>query len=270
MIPKIIHYCWFGGQPYSPVIQRCIESWEKYCPDYKFKLWNEENSPMEIRWVNDAMLYKKYAFVADYVRFYALYTEGGIYLDTDMLLIKPIDDLLDNKMFIGRENAHFSSWGIIGMEKGNELCKTCMTFYETTLFNPQNLVDLAIPQVVTPILDKYNFVHKDETMKLNNGLVVYQSSYFYPVRYNDTFNIDDLFYPPYGGFVTPTNPTYGIHLWYKSWDDDLGFLSRGFYPEGFRLAWKRIRHSPFQSIKYYKKLIKYFLKMILSELTGKK
>ena len=100
MIPKIIHYCWYGRGEKSAAIQMCIESWRKYCPDYEIKEWNEDNSPMHIKWMHDAYKHQKYAFVADYARFYALHQDGGIYMDTDMLLVKPIDEFLKNSMFM--------------------------------------------------------------------------------------------------------------------------------------------------------------------------
>ena len=95
MIPKILHYCWFGRGQMGPVALKCMESWKKYCPDYQIKVWNEDNFDIgQNTFVKEAYEEKKWAFVTDYVRLYALYTEGGIYLDSDIELLKNLDDLL--------------------------------------------------------------------------------------------------------------------------------------------------------------------------------
>ena len=94
-IPKIIHYCWFGGGPISAESRRCMESWKKYCPDYKIMAWNEQNFDFSTnRYAQQAYEAKRYAFVSDYVRLAVLYEYGGIYLDTDVELVRPLDELL--------------------------------------------------------------------------------------------------------------------------------------------------------------------------------
>ena len=102
MIPKIIHYCWFGRGEMPKLIKKCIKSWKKFCPDYKIMLWNEDSFDINSTiWTKQAYEAKKYAFVADYVRLYALYNHGGIYLDTDQQLIKKIDCFTEHKAFMG-------------------------------------------------------------------------------------------------------------------------------------------------------------------------
>ena len=104
MIPKIIHYCWFGGNPLPELAVKCIESWKKYCPDYEIKRWDESNFDLNCcDYVKEAYQAKKWAFVSDYVRFKVLYDEGGLYFDTDVELIKPIDDILACGPFMGVE-----------------------------------------------------------------------------------------------------------------------------------------------------------------------
>lgn len=97
MIPKIIHYCWFGDAGMSMLHQRCIESWKKHCPDYELRLWNEHNSDIDNDYCREAIAQRKWAFVSDWVRFDALHKHGGIYLDTDLELIRPLDDLLGHR-----------------------------------------------------------------------------------------------------------------------------------------------------------------------------
>ena len=103
-IPKVIHYCWFGNNPKPKVIQNCIESWKKNCPDYEIKEWNESNYDVnKTKYTQLAYESKKYAFLTDYVRLDVLYNEGGIYMDTDVKLIKPIDDLVEKGNFMSFE-----------------------------------------------------------------------------------------------------------------------------------------------------------------------
>ena len=108
MIPKIIHYCWFGRGPMPPMALKCIESWHRFMPDYEYKLWNEDNFDVNsVPYVKEAYEARKFAFVTDYVRLYALYTEGGIYMDTDVEVLKPYDDLLGLSGFTGYEGSKY-------------------------------------------------------------------------------------------------------------------------------------------------------------------
>ena len=105
MIPKIIHYCWFGRNPLPPLALKCIESWKKFFPDYEIKEWNEDNFDVDIiPYTHEAYEAKKYAFVSDYARFYILYHYGGLYFDTDVEVIKPMDDIIERGAFMGCEN----------------------------------------------------------------------------------------------------------------------------------------------------------------------
>ena len=104
MIPKTIHYCWFGGNPKGNQVIECIQSWKKYCPEYKIKEWNESNFPIETTaYTKDAYSAKKWAFVSDFARFKILEEFGGIYMDTDVELIRPIDDIIESGPFMACE-----------------------------------------------------------------------------------------------------------------------------------------------------------------------
>ena len=108
MIPKIIHYCWFGGNPLPPLALECIASWKKFLPDYEIKEWNEKNFDVNITpYTAEAYLQKKYAFVSDVARLIVIYEQGGIYMDTDVEVIKPLDDLLENKAYMSFENDEY-------------------------------------------------------------------------------------------------------------------------------------------------------------------
>ncbi|MGN0201364.1 MAG: glycosyltransferase family 32 protein [Candidatus Cryptobacteroides sp.] len=106
MIPKIIHFCWISGDEFPEQIRMCIDSWKRYLPDYEIVLWDYEKvQALNVRWCEEAIAARKYAFVADYVRFYALHNYGGIYLDSDVEVLKPFDDLLNLKYFVGKEQS---------------------------------------------------------------------------------------------------------------------------------------------------------------------
>ena len=135
MIPKIIHLCWLSGDEYPPMIQECLNSWKKYLPDYEVWLWDtnrfDVNSTL---WTRQAFEAKKYAFVADYIRLYALYNYGGIYLDSDVMVYKSFDDLLNLPYFIGQENGGSFEPAIIGAEKGLTWIGDILKYYANRPF----------------------------------------------------------------------------------------------------------------------------------------
>lgn len=248
MIPKTIHYCWYGRGKMSSEIEMCIASWRKYCPDYEIHRWDEDNSPMDIPWVHDAYRHQKYAFVADYVRFFALYHEGGVYMDTDMLLVKPIDEFLKDKAFLGRESACYASMGIIGTEKGDEFAKMSMRLYDNMKFNIAKIP--TVPTLITSYLMQYGLTKEDTTQQLTNGLVVYQSDYFYPIHYRNELELyDDV-------FMAAKENTYGIHLWTLSWSDEITILKRGDYKRGMKGVWQRFKRTPLLPISYWINVVK--------------
>jgi mannosyltransferase OCH1-like enzyme len=255
MIPKIIHYCWFGKGEFSEEIKMCIASWEKFCPDYTIKRWDETNSPMDVTWVKEAYKHQKYAFVADYVRFYALYHEGGIYMDTDMLLIQNIDRFLTNLFFLGLEDKFNASMGIIGSEKNFQFNKTCLDFYDATKFDM--LHPPIITRFITPLLQQLGFIEEDKIQKLVNSIVVYSSDYFYPIHYSQEFTLSEI-------SKYCTENTYGVHLWNKSWTTEFVLFEEKKYKDGFKMVYNRIKRTPVLSFGYYKKLIKYIFKFIFA------
>ena len=108
MIPKIIHFTWFSGDPYPQLIQDCIDSWHKVMPDYEYVLWDYNKiKDIDSIWLKECLAQKKWAFAADFVRLYALFYYGGIYLDTDVDVYKPLDKFLEQRAFIGREGVHY-------------------------------------------------------------------------------------------------------------------------------------------------------------------
>ncbi|MEG1718299.1 MAG: glycosyltransferase [Bacteroidales bacterium] len=135
MIPKTIHYCWLSKDPYPALVERCLLSWKEKLPEYEFMLWNTERFDVEqLEWTKQAFSLKKYAFVSDYIRLYALYHYGGIYLDTDVEVLKGMDDLLGDISFIGWESSGILEAAIIGAQKGTPWLKEGMAYYENTSF----------------------------------------------------------------------------------------------------------------------------------------
>lgn len=117
MIPKIIHFIWFGGNPFPEKVQYCIESWKKYLPDYQFMLWNEEAFDVTtLPFTEQAYMHKKWAFVSDYVRVYALYKYGGWYLDTDIEIVRPLMSLEQYRLVLGTDEEGFLT-ALMGSEK---------------------------------------------------------------------------------------------------------------------------------------------------------
>lgn len=136
-IPKKIHYCWFGGKEKPALIKKCIKSWKKHCPDYEIIEWNETNfDVMSNQWCETAYKAKKWAFLTDYVRLKVLYDFGGIYMDTDVELLKPLDDFLVYSCFMGFQHEKYVSNGLVtGAVVGNAFIKENLSVYENMTFN---------------------------------------------------------------------------------------------------------------------------------------
>ena len=209
MIPKIIHYCWFGGKEMPELARRCINSWHKYMPDYQYKLWNEDNFDItSIPYVKEAYECKKYAFVTDYVRLYALYTEGGIYMDTDVEVLKSYDDLLSLTAFTGYEGSKFLPpvTGTMASEAGGEWVKEQLSSYHGAHFLKEGgKMDLTTnTSRISAIMKKGGFV-QDGKMRVYKDMHVFPVDYFCPRQTT--------------GEILRTENTYCDHHFIGSWDD---------------------------------------------------
>lgn len=183
MIPKIIHYCWLSNDPYPEVIRQCIASWRKHLPDYQIKLWNMDSLDYNaIPFTRDALAHKKWAFVSDYVRLYALYHEGGIYLDSDVRAFGKLDSLLNNDFFSGlemRDKEHtqiYMEAAIMGAVPGHPFVKTCLDLYEKRAFiQDDGSLDLTpIPTILSKVLEKqYDWKREDKIQHLADGITIY-------------------------------------------------------------------------------------------------
>lgn len=201
MIPKIIHYCWFSGDKKPKAIKRCIESWHRFLPDYKIKCWDGNSFDFDsVKFVRDAMDAKKYAFAADYVRLYALYTEGGIYLDSDVLVKRPFDIFLSEDFFCGTEafwinnQLHYRmEAAIMGSQQNHPFVKKCLSYYENTDFSfDRTEKDIVMPAIISKIAKDFGYQYINQKQMLVN-ITVYPTSVFCNTLYQDTTNEKELF-----------------------------------------------------------------------------
>ncbi len=209
MIPKIIHYCWFGGNEKPKLFKKCNKSWKKYCPDYEIIEWNESNfdlssCPLYVRQAYEA---KKWAFVSDYVRLKVVYDNGGIYLDTDVELKKNIDFLLDHKAFFGFERGKYIATGLgFGAEKGIEILLEIMQDYEGTPFikNDGSYDLTTCPARNTKIFLTHGLEQNNSMQILNGDVLILPTVYLCPIDY-------------YSGKLTHSKNTVAIHWFTSSW-----------------------------------------------------
>ncbi|WEK37595.1 MAG: glycosyltransferase [Candidatus Pseudobacter hemicellulosilyticus] len=210
MIPKTIHYCWFGNLPIPPDQQLLIDQWQKQHPDFRIKCWNESNSPLDNRYCQQALQQQKWANLSNYVRFHALYKEGGIYMDTDMQVIKPLHPLLQHACFLGFEKDEdgIVNNAIMGSIAGHSFIRQCLKTFENT-FSGEEQANESAPLLVTRILKEQYSLQTGGTQQLQD-VFLFGQEYFYPVHWNETFKLSD-----YSRHITDN--TYTVHLWNKSW-----------------------------------------------------
>lgn len=209
-IPKVIHYCWFGKGKLPTLAEKCIDSWKKYCPEYKIVCHNEENFDItENKYAKEAYRAGKWAFVSDYVRLKVMYDEGGIYLDTDVELIKPLDDLIEENGYMGFDDNGIVATGLgFACEKGNELIGAFLRDYDDISFVlPDGSYDM------TPCPDRNTKTLKNLGMNLDNkdqifmGIHMLPEDYLCPLKY-------------YTGKKIITENTYSIHHFCASWTSE--------------------------------------------------
>lgn len=218
MIPRTIHYCWFGRNPLPDSAKRYIASWQMHFPEYEVKEWNEDNFDVNsIPYTHDAYEAGKYAFVSDYARFWILYHHGGLYFDTDVEVICPMDDIVAKGAFMGFELDNVRSASPIlsinpglglGAEKGNAIYAEILKGFEQLDFylpdgnrNPFTMIPM-----VTKIMQERGLILKDEIQTID-GITIYPNEYFNP--------FDDI-----TGLLRKTPNTRSIHWYAKTWADN--------------------------------------------------
>ena len=238
MIPKIIHYCWFGGNPLPPLAEKCIASWKKFLPDYEIKEWNEHNFDVNlIPYTAEAYQAKKYAFVSDYARFWILYHYGGLYFDTDVEVIKPMGSIIAKGAFMGCEQD--SKPGIeltaapglgLAVESKHEIYKAILEEYDSFHFLNEDGSnnDKTVVEYVTEILKRHGLKNMPGIQQIE-GVKIYPSEYFCP---RDTVTKR----------LHITNNTYTIHHYMASWKDggfNLKRIIRKLIPESMLLWYNK-------------------------------
>ncbi len=207
-IPKIIHYCWFGRNPLPPLAKKCIDSWKRHCPDYEIIEWNEDNFDINSnQYVKEAYEAKKYAFVTDYVRLYVLYNHGGIYMDTDVEVLKPLDRFLIHRTFTGCENDNFCITGTMGSEKNNPWIEKLLNLYKEKRFVlPTGSFDITPnTEIITELtMEEYSWICSNKYQVLTDGLHIYPHDFFCAKDWRT-------------GEVNITENTYTVHNFSGSW-----------------------------------------------------
>lgn len=210
MIPKKLHYIWLGNNSKPNLMDICINSWREKLPDYEIVEWNETNLNFyeEVEqnpFLKECYKRKLWAFLSDYFRMKVLYQCGGIYLDTDMQIVKGLDTFLENEFFIGMESQGVISAGIIGAIPHHPLIEEILNFYQESIWTEPIY---TIPDIITKVLmGKYSFEFSQGIAEAEGGKIkLYPQEYFYPYHFTEEFQYSK---------ITPN--TYGIHWWGKSW-----------------------------------------------------
>lgn len=215
MIPKIIHLCWFSNDSYPVEIKVCLDTWKRLLPDYKVRVWNYDDAKaINIPYLNEALELRRWAFAADVVRFYAVYTEGGVYMDSDIFLYKRFDkfipdegdifvtfnDGIPDNYVVGKETFGLQAAFFIGT-KGSSFCKEMLDYYKSKHYKKEDGTndDTISPHIMRKLAYKYGYVNEEKLQKLG-VLTVYPTYFLAPCkRYKVT---DD---------------TFGMHCIYGSW-----------------------------------------------------
>ena len=212
MIPKIIHYCWFGKKDLPPEAKRCIASWKKMCPDYDIIRWDENNFDVNQNpFIKAAYEAKKWAFVSDYARLKVVYDNGGIYLDTDVELRKNLDSLREHGCYIGiQQNEFLCTTGLgFGATKSNPVVLKMLESYDDLTFSESHTLELSCPLLNNAVIRSYGLVSNTEITDLPEVTV-------YPTQYFD----------PYGGENLLCNETYSVHHYAASWTSEKNQFKR--------------------------------------------
>lgn len=206
MIPKIIHYCWFGGNELPGLAIHCINSWKKYLPEYEIKEWNESNVDLnENVYIKEAYENKKWAFITDYIRLKVMYEYGGIYMDTDVEVLKPLDEFLKNEAFSGYETDEYVPTGIMASVKRQRFIEKLLTYYSDRHFvDTDGILDMTTNvKIITNIAVNYG-LNPNNTKQIIEGMCFYPKDFFCPKDRVD-------------GVVYATENTACIHHFNGSW-----------------------------------------------------
>lgn len=251
MIPKIIHYCWFSGDPYPVKVRDCLDSWRRHMPDWEFMLWDMSRiQDIDNTWLKECLKVQKWAFAADFVRLYAVAYYGGVYLDTDCLVRMPLDAFLAHNCFIGREwyvhidcftTHHFLSSHCFGAEPHHPFIDRCLHYYDDRHFIRTSDVSLPanlrfdqtlLPQIQSQIATMMygydpNPSHSGIQKLVHQHQTASSTLFVYPYNYFDCYD-----YKPY---------SYVQHLALGGWSDHVRFIG-GKITLKYRLHYHFVKH----------------------------
>ncbi|MBR5125193.1 MAG: glycosyl transferase [Oscillospiraceae bacterium] len=256
-IPKIIHYCWFGGGEIPERDQKCIASWKKYCPDYEIIQWNEDNYDVtQIPYMKAAYDAKRWGFVPDYIRMDVVHRYGGIYMDTDVELIRPLDELLHYGAYAGVEaDSNCINFGLgYGAEPGHPLLRELCDHYKTLEFqNEDGSLNLTPnPIIVTEYLKKRKDVHVvPGEIREAEGLTLLPSEYLCPQNFTT-------------GKTVLTDKTFSIHHYHASWQTAEEIAMQQEYRKFTRLFGERLGELMYHGCKTFKEkgIVCTFMKIV--------
>lgn len=258
-IPKIIHFIWFGKSAYPPLIEKCLDSWKKYCLDYEFIVWNENNFNISCNdFVKEAYDNKKWAFVSDYVRLYVLYNYGGVYADSDCEIIRSFDDLLEDQHAVtGYSTERWIATAFLAAEKGNVWIKKMLNYYEGRHFVLSNgKLDLKPNNaIISEISERELGFRPGKDFFISYGNVkIYPRHYFHPFKKEvieiSAENMDYAY-----RFFDINQDTYCIHYSVGTWNHEIqSKLSRALKKKFRKVMPKRVVsfvENIFYRIKYW-------------------
>ena len=215
MIPKVINYCWFGGKDLPKEVKQCIKTWKNFCPDYKIICWNEKNFNVHLNpFVESAYENGAWAFVSDYARLKIIYDYGGIYLDTDVKLLKNIDFLLSNKMYVGiQQGEKLCNTGLgFGAEAHHPVVGKMLKAYDSIVYSDEIADKISCPRLNNQVLQKIGYKYSNEIQNIKN-VTVYPPEYMDPIAQGDS---QDLL----------SDNSFSISLYLGSWTSKGNQLKR--------------------------------------------
>ncbi len=228
MIPKIIHYCWFGRNPKDKLILRCIKSWETYCPDWQIMEWNEDTYDLSKapKYAKDALAAKKWAFVSDFVRLDVLKKMGGVYVDTDMELVRDISPLLSHAAFMGFEDSTYINNAMMGAEPNHPFVERALKWYDGD--HPRTPTPVIMTELLKQKLDAGTLTEKEQDI---DGVHIYTHTAFYPYSKETIKNFS---------YKDIKDETYSVHWWNYSWGNPLNkfFKKTGLHSFGVKVTEK--------------------------------
>jgi hypothetical protein len=227
MIPKIIHYCWFGGKELPELAKKCMETWERECSDYKIMRWDENTFDIanSLPYVKEAYENKKYAFVSDYVRLWAIYNYGGVYMDTDVEVCKSIDGFLEEHAFSGFESYTDVPTGIMAGEKDSPIFKELLDYYNDKHFVKENgEFDLTTNVTIFTNIFEQKGLLRNNTQQTIAGFTFFPKGYFCPGDHDRLHRKDQV---------------YTVHHFAGSWLPEEEIRKRNSF--SYKLKWKIIR-----------------------------